>query len=128
MNIDELTLGQIREIQNIGFIKNNDSKIYSRYTGMYVIVRSINEGINAGFVIVCDETGIVLEKVRRLHYHKPLDKKLSWYEGVAESGLGDGCRVSCEVAEKAIIEKYSILLCTEKASKSIQEHKTHEQS
>ena len=129
MNIDELTLGQIKEIQsaiNIG--QQKQSSLFSDIIGKYVIVRTRNEGINAGFVERADETGIILKDARRIWYHRPADTNLSWYEGVSRSGLSSDSKISCVVEKKIIVEDYSITLCTEEASKNIQEFKSHEQS
>lgn len=132
INIDDLTFGQIKQLSSI--INNNsslntksESNLFSRYVGQYVICRTRNEGINAGKVIDCDETGVILEDSRRLYYHKPADKALSWYEGVALEGLSKDSKIGAEV-EKAIIEDYSLTVCTEKAEKSIRSAKTNEQS
>ena len=127
MNINDLTLGQVKELQAMLFSSNSKSSIHSRNIGRYVIVRSRIEGINAGYVVEADETGIVLKDARRLHYHKPADKDLAWYEGVAISGLGDGCRVSPCPDEKVIVEDYSITVCTEAAKKSIEGYKAYGQ-
>ena len=43
--------------------------------GEYVIVRSRNECINAGFVKALDDTGIILSEAHRIWYHKPENKK-----------------------------------------------------
>ena len=96
--------------------------------GKYVIVRSRNEGINAGFVKALDGTGIILSDARRIWYHKPENKNMAWYEGVAESGLSSDSKVSVAVSEKAIVEDYSITICTEVGKSSISGHKAHEQN
>lgn len=126
MDINDLTLRQIKEIKAL--TSDEVSPILNRHVGKYVIVRSYNEGINAGVVVMADETGIVLKDARRLWSNRALDKKLSWYEGVAVSGLAENNKVAGAVAEKVIIEKYSTTLCSEKAEKSIREFKTNEQS
>ncbi len=118
MNIDEMTIGQAKQLASM-FSRQKNNGFLQDYIGKYVIVRSSNEGINAGFVKALDETGIVLEKAKRIWYHRPKDKKTSWYEGVSQSGLSDDSKISCEVEEKAIVEKYSITLCTKKAMESI---------
>ncbi len=102
--------------------------VASRAIGNKVIVRSENEGINAGIVVLADETGIELTSCRRIWYHKPKDKKLSWYEGVAVSGLDSCSKVSGTVNSKTIIEDYSITLCSEDAFKSIMEITPNAQS
>ena len=136
MNVDinSLTLGQIKEIAAIAGdigIKPTESKqgmaIHSRYVGKYVIVRSRNEGINAGEVVMADETGIVLKEARRVWYHRPVDET-AWYEGVANSGLRSDSKISAAVAEKAIIEDYSVILCSSSAEESIKGFKSYAQS
>ena len=128
MNIDDLTIGQARELSNIfATTKGSDSQLYSRYVGKYVICRSRNEGINAGKVLAADETGVILEDARRLYYHKPADKSLSWYEGVALEGLSKDSKVGAPV-EKIVAEDYSLTVCTDKAEKSIRGAKTNGQS
>ena len=136
MNVDinSLTLGQIKEIAAItGSIGINQLKqpessaIHSRYIGKYVIVRSRNEGINAGEVVMADETGIVLKDARRVWYHRPADET-AWYEGVANSGLRNDSKISAAVAEKAIIEDYSVILCRSSAEESIRGFKAYAQS
>ncbi len=96
--------------------------------GKYVIVRSCNEGINAGLVVDADETGILLSKARRLWYHEPRVTTESWYEGVANHGLSTDSRVSGVVSEKAIIEDYSVTVCTDEARQSIETAVAHVQS
>jgi hypothetical protein len=108
--------------------KNNEEfEIFEQYIGRYVIIRSRNEGVNAGFLEKANKDGVVLNKARRLWRHRPSDTDLSWYEGVAESGLSDDSRVSSEVT-KVIVEDYSITLCTEKARESIIGFVTNKQS
>tara|TARA_R100000808_G_C2116075_1_gene128675 strand:- start:94 stop:480 length:387 start_codon:yes stop_codon:yes gene_type:complete len=127
MNINDLTLGQIKDLQNLlggGSTTNRD--IFSRYVGKYVICRTRNEGINAGKVLELDETGVILEDARRLYYHRPKNKKTSWYEGVAATGLSDDNKIG-EPVEKILVEDYSLTICTSEAEKSIREAETNEQ-
>ena len=126
MNLDDLTIGEAKQLANM-FNKSESSNILSDVIGKYVIVRSRNEGINAGVVKAADETGIILTEARRIWYHKPKNKKLSWYEGVAKTGLSSDSKVSGSVDEKAIIESYSITFCTKEAEASIREISAHEQ-
>ena len=98
-----------------------EETVASRMIGKPVIVRSRNEGINAGIVVVADETGVELKDCRRIWYHKPKDKNLSWYEGIATSGISDDSKVSGTVSNKVIIEDYSMTLCDNNAFKTIME-------
>ena len=128
MNINYLTLREVKELQNIfGKSESTPSNLHSRYVGQYVICRSRNEGINAGKVIAADDTGVILEDARRLWYHKPKNTNLSWYEGVAKEGLSNDSKVG-EQREKLISEDYSLTICSTDAEKSIREAKTHEQN
>lgn len=137
MKIEDLTIKQVKqkleEYEDLRKLfnildpkKDSKSNLFERYKGKYVICRTRNEGINAGFVVEADETGVILEKARRLYYHKPNNKKLSWYEGVALDGLSSDSKTGASV-EKIIIEDYSLTLCTDKAKESIMEFVTNEQ-
>jgi hypothetical protein len=128
MNINELTIGQVKEISELfGGQADKKSTMLSSYIGKYVICRSRNEGVNAGFVKDIDETGVILEDARRLYYHKPANKEVSWYEGVAKHGISNDSKVGT-AAEKCIIEDYSLTVCTDLAKNSLIEAKDHEQN
>jgi hypothetical protein len=128
MNIDDLTLGQIKQLQGVlGGTQEKSSGLYNRYIGKYVICRSRNEGLNAGKVVAADDTGVILEDARRLWYHKPANKNLSWYEGVALDGINKDSKIGAPV-EKIIAEDYSLTVCTEKAEVSIRNEASHEQN
>jgi len=99
---------------------NQSDSLYDSVIGKYVIVRSRNEGLNAGFLKKADHTGCVLSQAQRLYRPISKDKSLSWYEGVAQTGLADESKVSGAVEEKVIVEDYSITICSEQAKKSIQ--------
>lgn len=131
MNINDLTLGQAKELAAMFQGQTNtDCKksLFDYYIGKYVIVRSRNEGINFGKVKQADETGIIIEDARRIWHHRPKDKSLSWYEGVATSGVSKDSKLSNAVQSKVIIEDYSITICTDEATKSMIEAKSNEQS
>lgn len=127
--LDDLTIGEAKQLASLfsGVPAITTSGLYARYVGKYVICRSRNEGINAGKVIELDDTGVILEDARRLYYHKPANKNLSWYEGVALEGLSKDSKIGAEV-EKLITEDYSLTVCTKEAEKSIRGAKTNAQS
>lgn len=124
MHIDNVTIGEIKALEGFFSGKKNNSILKSAI-GKYVIIRSINEGINAGILKDADEIGCVLSQARRLWHHKPKDSGTSWYEGVAENGLDGSSEISSAVSEKYIIEDYSVTICTEVAEASIKAHPTH---
>jgi len=127
--IEDLTIREFKEFSALFNTNGTTTKsnLYSRYIGQYVICRSRNEGINAGKVIELDETGVIMDDARRLYYHKPANKDLSWYEGVALEGLSKDSKVGAGV-EKLIVEDYSLTVCTKEAEKSIRGAKTNAQS
>lgn len=131
IDIEQLTISQIKQLApmfaQFSTVANaSKPDIHSRHIGQYVIVRSRNEGINAGFVVAADETGIVLSEARRIWYHRPADET-AWYEGVANSGLRHDSKISAAVTEKVIVENYSITVCKKQAEESIRGFKAHEQ-
>ena len=129
MNINDLTIGEAKQLAamfgNTSITPTNN--LGSQFIGKYVIVRSRNEGINAGKVLELDNTGVILEDARRLYYHIPANKEMSWYEGVALKGLSKDSKVGSEVT-KLIVEDYSITICTKEAEKSIRGAKANAQS
>jgi hypothetical protein len=126
IKIDEIEYIRKDSIVEEKVIYTGEETIASRMIGKKVIVRSRNEGVNAGIVVMADETGIELKNARRLWYHKPADKSTAWYEGVAMSGLSDDSKVSCTVSRKIIIENYSMTECTDEAYDSIMRYKPNE--
>lgn len=105
-----------------------EETISSISIGKKVICRTRNEGVNAGIVVLADETGVVLKDCRRIWYHKPKDKSVSWYEGIAETGISDDSKVSCTVSQKVIIEDYSLTICKDDAFKTIMELRPNAQN
>lgn len=123
MNIDDLTIRQAKELASMfpaASAANAIPSITDAMIGKYVIVRSRNEGLNAGYVEVADNTGVILKDAKRLWYHKPAVKTEAWYEGVANHGLSKDSKVSASVMRKVIIEDYSMTECTDIARQSIE--------
>ena len=107
-------------INSVTYEFTGEKTIASTLIGKKVIVRSRNEGVVAGIVELADETGIQLSGARRIWYHKPKDTAVSWYEGVATTGISSDSKVSC-TTKKTIIEDYSVTICEDGAYKSIME-------
>ena len=126
MMIDDVKYVRADSVQPV--VYSGDETLMSRHIGEKVIVRSRNEGINIGIVVYADETGIELKNARRIWYMKPKDKGLSWYEGVAVSGLSADSKVSNIVKSKVIVEDYSITVCYDKAYAQIMEKETNAQN
>lgn len=121
MQINDVEYVRKDSVQEVVVNFTGEDTVASRMIGSPVIVRSRNEGINAGIVVIADETGVELKSCRRIWYHRPKDKTLSWYEGVAQSGLSEDSKVSGTVARKIIIEDYSMTICSVDVFNSIME-------
>ena len=119
MNIDDMKLGDLKRIAAM-FGGGGGESLANSAAGKYVIVRSRNEGINAGYVERADDTGVILKNARRLWHHRPKAVSESWYEGVANHGIDPSSKISGAVEAKIIIEDYSMTICTEDARQSIE--------
>lgn len=122
MTIDNkhFTISEVLELQGVfGGVNTQKTNAVEHAIGKYVICRSVNEGVNAGFLVAADGTGCHLKDARRLKTHMPVEG--AWYESVALTGLNyNESVVSATAPEKFIIENYSLTVCTEEAAKSIQ--------
>ena len=139
INHNEINHNEI-EVNGICYVKKDSVKIEtvewtgentlaSRLIGKNVIVRTRNAGINAGTVVLADETGIELKNSRRIWYHRPKDKSLSWYEGVVVSGIDESSKVSGTVPRKVIIEDYeAVEFKNDEAFNSVMELTPNEQN
>jgi hypothetical protein len=127
MDINDLTIGQAKELVKFFSAQGHDEPLLTRYVGQRVIVRSINEGLNFGKVVGICRGFIVLEDARRIWRPVTKNGEPSWYEGVANVGLDrDRGKISISVQQKVIVEDYSITLCTERAAKSLMEAPANE--
>ena len=124
MNIDELTLGQIKQLQSL-FNPTAKPEMPSPFTGRYCIARTRNAGVIFGKVIASGDRYLHMIEARRLWRIISEDKTQSWYEGVCSSGLDISSKVSSEI-ERFINEEYELSICTDVAIKSIKEFKTNE--
>ncbi len=126
IDINSLTIGQVRELLKLLETGTEPEIDAHRWKGKYVLVRSRNEGVNAGYVVDLGRGFIELKNARRLWYHKPAKAHQSWYEGVALYGLSSDSRISVQVDPKLIVEDYSATLCTQEAKDSILAMKSYE--
>ena len=131
--INEITINGVQYVEKGSQVSvlewTGENTIQSRMIGKPAIVRDRNEGINIGRVVLADETGVELKNVRRLYYHRPADKALSWYEGVAVSGLAQDSKVSGTVNTKVIVsDNYSMTVVSEEVYASVLDVKPNEQS
>lgn len=132
MDIDQLTVGEVKKLiqvfEGFGLIQAPNSKeIDNKMLGKYVIVRCRDAGVHAGYLESYTGRECVLTAARRLWEHRPLDKALSWYEGVAVSGLDAHSKCSGEVSRRHLTENCDIVRCTKEAEDNIRGFATHGQ-
>ena len=87
-------------------------------TGDYVIVRTANAGVHAGYLAEKNGIEVLLKDSRRLWYWSGAAS----LSELAMHGVADpnSCQFPCEVTEIQLMW-IEIIPCTEKAKKSIQE-------
>jgi hypothetical protein len=115
INIEDLTLKQIREIQNL---TNNVSNVKNE-NGRYVIVRTYSAGVFAGELQSRNGREVVMKNARRL---------FEWAGAASLSQLAmegtknpDECKFPCEVEFVELLEVIEILSVTKLAKQSIKE-------
>jgi hypothetical protein len=118
MNIEELTLKQIREIAAL--VNSAQPAVNTAthpFVGKYVIARCYAAGVHAGTVVSVDGENVVLKDSRRLWSWKAKDGVA--LSGVAQAGLQDSCKIDlvnpeiyltgvCELIPASAVAKESI--------------------
>lgn len=90
MNINDLTIGQAKELAGLFGIKE-PVKEKHQFIGKYVIARCYAAGVHSGEVVSVDGENVILKNSRRLWSWKAKDGVA--LSGVAQKGLRDGCKV-----------------------------------
>jgi hypothetical protein len=118
IDINNLTLKQIKEIQNLTCNSVKDEK------NKYVIVRTYSAGVFAGELESRNGREVVMKNARRLW---------KWSGAASLSQLAmegvkypNDCMFPCEVDRVELLEVIEILDCTEKAKESIKSVKIWE--
>lgn len=118
MNIDDLTLGQIKEIQNLLGSRNNDSPGLNRMIGQKVIIRTYSAGVWFGKLAEKSGNEVILNDARRMW---------AWWaeEGISLSSVSvNGIKQEkskiAEAVKSVWLEAIEIIPCTDKAISSIE--------
>lgn len=123
MDINKLTLGQIKEITSLlgASPKSNEQEFKSPLLNKYVLVRTYSAGVHAGWLDkqCCEQ--VILKDSRRLW---------SWgsdggvaLSGVAQLGMVSGNRVDTKNPVIHLTNAIEIIGCSDVARKSIDEYK-----
>lgn len=112
MNINDLTIGEAKELANMfgkGVTKNKHPMI-----GRHCIIRTYGAGVHFGIVDSVDGSEVLLKNARRLW---KWEGAFSLSE-VATNGVNKGSRIAVEVGEIFLTGAIEFVPTTEKARKT----------
>jgi len=123
MNINDLTIGQARELVNMFYAVQVPGNTVSQsgvnsLVGKKVIIRTFSAGVHYGELVEKDGKEVILKNARRLWYWKTSNKGISLSE-VANNGLSSDSKV-CEPVEAIWLEAVEIIPCSKEAIKNIE--------
>jgi len=118
VNIDELTLGQIKEIQALACGQSRITQSHP-FVGKKVIIRTQNAGVHFGTLVEKEGREVVLSDARRLWLWKTANKGISLSE-VANAGLLSSASKTCSPVPLLWLEAIEIIPCSAEASKNIE--------
>lgn len=121
MNINDLTLGQIKEIQALSIGGSVVNIAANPFVGKYVIARCYAAGVHAGEVVSVDGENVVLKNSRRLWSWKAKDGLA--LSGVAQHGIKSDSKVDVVNPEIYLTGVCELIPATEQARVSIYEQK-----
>lgn len=117
MNINDLTIGQARELAALFGATAQDASV-SPFVGRYVIVRCYSAGVHAGELVSQDGDIVILKNSRRLWQWKA--KAGVALSGVAVNGLAEsGSKVDVELPELMLTGVIETIPASENARESI---------
>lgn len=115
MNIDDLTIGQLKEIQSLK-IGLSETKEHP-FIGKFCLARCYSAGVHAGYVVSVDGDTCILKDSRRLWSWKGTAVALS---GVANGKLNGG-KVDAINPETYLTGVIELIPCTNDSRDSIYE-------
>lgn len=123
MNLDELTIGQVKAIQGLLLGKEPPKK---ELIGEYVIVRCQAAGVHAGYLVDYDGCNVTLRDSRRLWSWLCAEKQHS-LSGVACAGIAaGGSKIPAPIGTLLLSDACEILSTTAKCEQSIREAPIYE--
>jgi hypothetical protein len=125
MNINDLTLGQLKEIAAMFPQHQQEHKLDNKMIGKYVIIRCHDAGVHAGYLESYDGRSAILTDVRRLWYWRPANKQ-KYLSGVATAGLHESSKVGAKVERTHFTEDCEIIQVSPTAILSIEGAKVDE--
>lgn len=130
INLDDLTLGQLKEIRNLLGNASNCEKIENKIVhpmiSKKVIIRTYSAGVWFGTLIEKSEDEVILKDARRM-YQWWCKESIS-LSAAAVYGINQGKSKICVPVENIWLKAIEILPCTEASIKSIEESEIIQQS
>lgn len=120
INIDDLTIAQVKQLQNLIGVQSQQktSNYFSSLIGKKCIIRTYAAGVHFGELIEKDGKEIILKNARRLWYWKTANSGISLNE-VANAGLHKDSKV-CAAVSHIWLEAVEIIPCSDEAIKNIE--------
>ncbi len=122
MDINDLTIGQAKELALMFEKPSGKRGLVHRFVGEKVIVRSVGAGVHFGTLVSKSGTDVHLKNSRRLW--KWICAKGDFLSGVAKYGITDESKVGCEI-DLDVLNVCEIIRCTPEAARSIEQVKSH---
>lgn len=123
MNINDLTIGQAKELAALFGNNTAQPTINNGMIGKYVIVRCHDAGVHSGILESHQGRECVLTESRRLWYWKAA--KGAFLSSVAIDGLNDESKIGKELPRIHLTENCEIIQCTKVAEDSIRAKAVH---
>jgi len=115
-NINDLTIGEAKELANLFGHSGGGSPVMHPMQGKHCVVRSYAEGVHIGTVKQVDGKGVLLTGARRLWSWKGAFT----LSEVATSGVSKDSRLAVELPEIYILEAESMIPTTSIARKTFE--------
>ncbi len=123
MNIDELTLGQLREIKALLGARKCRAKTADPDIGKYVIVRTYSAGVHCGTLVSRNGLEVRLSNARRIwNWQSDSTKRYTLHE-VSLHGVAANSKVSAVVESHTSTEAIEVIPCTAAAATNLQSSK-----
>ena len=111
MNINDLTIGEAKQLASLFTNAVKDNSIYDAFIGKVCVVRTYSAGVHIGTVLQSTETEVLLKDAKRLW---------KWsgaftLNEVATKGVAQDSRISEAVALILLSNKIEIIPATEEA-------------
>jgi len=121
MNINDLTIGQAREIAAlVGSAPPAAIATPSGLVGKKVIVRASSAGVHFGTLVSIDGDTVTLKDARRLWYWVVEGKKGISLSDAADHGLSSASKICAVVASHIILGAAEVMTTSEAAQKTIE--------